>query len=217
MTNNAGPPEERRVVKGASVMPRSRGGEEDIATFTTHGGAAWRHDGSFTLVRVTPGAYTIVARFGQGPPGQGGPRTEGGSELAAELDVDVNGVDLDGLVLRLHRGGSLRGRVRFATPAPEKLGDVQLRTVPLKGNWYGEPPGPVSLSEDGSFQIAGLRVRVTFTLSGGSSGAPGTGGMARIEVRGPLDGSATSPPTSAFNWSSGPMWRSARSASLERT
>lgn len=142
-----------KPVAGAQVSLQPRDPTVAEASVTSH-----RTDGTvgeFTLVRVPAGSYAIVARVF--PDGRvGGPFTQPPPMGQAEVDV---GGDVEGLVIRITDGATVRGRVRFVPAAPEDLSSVRVQASGL------DPWMPASaddlLDDEASFELRGLKaVRV---------------------------------------------------------
>jgi hypothetical protein len=107
---------------GLSVTPRNgiRGGSQNrLATVS--------RDGSFVARGVAPGAYTLSVDY-----------WEAGRRLMARQPIDVNGSDIEGVVVHLESGVSLSGTVRIesqsgAAPKPQQI-NVNLQSVdPMLG------------------------------------------------------------------------------------
>jgi hypothetical protein len=120
-------------------------------------------DGSFSLLGVEPGGYTVLAR--PAPAGRaGGPATPGW----AMTDIRVDGRDITGLALRLAPGQSLSGRVVFdgKTTAPPQI-TVSLRPAAPRGLGV-TMPRPIE-APDRVFAVDGVipsPYRITATASG---------------------------------------------------
>jgi hypothetical protein len=153
----------------ASVMLRSRRQAENDVLMNTGGRVL--PDGSFTIERVPPGSYTLAARVhDRGPdPTSGAPYRP---PPYGEADVDVN-ADIEGIVIRLTNGATVRGRVIFATAPPEDLSTVQILARPLDQRSPGGGGRPVALAVDGTFELEGVRGPITMAVMGGrASGDP---------------------------------------------
>jgi hypothetical protein len=121
-------------------------------------------DGAFRIPAVSPGDYTLTVRAT--PPGVA-PSGRGGPALWSEMKLFVSGNDITGLTLRPESGPALAGRVAFAEgtlkpPADLTQWRVSLVTPasltsrgPVMGSRFN-PPSPIALKADGTFEIAGI-------------------------------------------------------------
>jgi hypothetical protein len=90
-------------------------------------GAAMLKDGSFEIRAVPPGAYTLSVDY-----------WEAGKRLMARTPVDVNGADLEGVVVHLESGVSVTGTIRIesqsgAAPKPQQINVNLQSTDPMLG------------------------------------------------------------------------------------
>ena len=107
-------------------------------------GARATDDGRFELSRLSPGTYLVSARY-FGP---------SGAEYYGADEIEVNGVDLDGVSIALRPGAIVRGRV--VNEAGEPVGvPVMVSLVPLGGS-ASPTAGPVRTYSDGSFRVEGV-------------------------------------------------------------
>jgi hypothetical protein len=134
-----------------------------------------RTNGTFELQNVIPGKYTIQAQVQEpnqfGP--QFGPVTDPATFVAreaalaarpsAELPIEVANADIEGLVLALKTGASLRGRVTVEGPGASPLPNLQQLRIGFRPsadglvNVPGGVPAVGPIGPDGTFQIAGLK------------------------------------------------------------
>ena len=106
-------------------------------------------DGKFSYTGVTPGPYTISARYNQ----------EGGAPLWANADVDVDGQPISGISLSLQEGLTVSGKLAFemdGVDPPTLFSRVRINLLPSDNNgmMLGSPTTQVSPS--GSFTIRGV-------------------------------------------------------------
>jgi protocatechuate 3,4-dioxygenase beta subunit len=126
-------------------------------------------DGTFTLRNVPPGMYTLQG-FGISPPGSKGP-----GNLAAMpfgwLPVSVGDADLDGVVLKVTSGTTLRGKITLddADAAPPAAREVRVMALPVEFDSapVGGGPAPSQTRDDLTFEVthmSGVR-RVLVSIS----------------------------------------------------
>ncbi|HEX5069811.1 MAG TPA: carboxypeptidase-like regulatory domain-containing protein, partial [Vicinamibacterales bacterium] len=143
-------------------------------------------DGSFSFSNVSPGTYSLLVRSGDGASmrtadGRGASTGNPGiPSLFAQVDLDVNGADIGGLVLTLRPAPSISGRVVFdatTLTAPASLQGIRVSVV-VPGAQRSSPTIdllgagrlPVTtVNADGAFELVGI-IPGTYTLS---SSAPG--------------------------------------------
>lgn len=116
---------------------------ERIDGATTRGTRV-REDGTFELSRLSPGSYRVSARYQQ---------SQGDIEFYGTTEVDVAGTDVDGVVVPLRAGATVRGRVVNETGEPVGV-PVMVSLVPAAGS---RMPGARAARaySDGSFRIDG--------------------------------------------------------------
>lgn len=141
-----------------SLRPGDRAAPE-IPLFSSFGTSV--RGGGFEIPRVPAGRYTLVARA-QVPGGRW--TSDQPQPPMAEIDVEV-GASLEGLVVRLTDGATVRGRVRFIPTAPEDLSNVRVQTTAIDPTQFAVRTG--TLADDGTFELTGLRGRVSFMVHGG--------------------------------------------------
>jgi hypothetical protein len=139
-------------------------------------------DGRFSVSGLAPGQYMVTARA----PSAGAKPVAGGRagtsppvmDLWAVADLNVIGVDVSGVVLRLAPGMRVSGRIAFEaateTP-PSDLSRAQIRLVtpPANAMSFGVPPGQANA--DGTFSFVGAppgQYYFTANLIGGTPARP---------------------------------------------
>ncbi len=160
-----------RVAVMVSRIDRERVG-------TGASGSSAGADGVFEISRVPPGRYRLTAREGADGPW-------GALSRAGSVEVDVDGADVEGLVIPLTGGATVRGRVvdeygqsvgagllvQFSPPTRDVGGSLP-------------PPTPITVSEDGTFTATSLFgplfVRL---LTGGATPMPLEAAPARVGPR----------------------------------
>lgn len=116
---------------------------ERLDGYVTRGARA-RDDGSFELSRLAPGTYQVTARyFGQG-----------GAEYYGTTEIEVNGSDLDGVVVPMRAGAIVRGRV--VNDLGEPVGVPVMVSLTAAGGGQSPSPAPARTYSDGSFRIEGV-------------------------------------------------------------
>lgn len=140
-------------------------------------------DGTFSATRLTPGRYRLTAGDSRSArPGQG-------LRLFASTIVDVDGVDLDDVVLVLAPGATLAGRVvtTVGEPVPNAS---SLRVNHVRSDMDSmmmPPPPPVDVQADGTFRIEHVFTPGLLRLlpSGAATAGPGARPMlAAVKVNG---------------------------------
>ena len=107
-------------------------------------GARARDDGAFELSRLAPGTYQITARyFGQG-----------GGEYYGTTQIEVNGQDLEGVVVPMRSGALVRGRV--VNEQGEPVGVPVMVTLNAAVSGEAPSPAPARTYSDGSFRLEGV-------------------------------------------------------------
>ena len=107
-------------------------------------GARARDDGSFELSRLAPGTYQVTARyFGQG-----------GAEYYGTTQIEVNGQDLEGLVVPMRPGAVVRGRV--VNELGEPVGVPVMVSLTAAAGGEAPSPAPTRTYSDGSFRLEGV-------------------------------------------------------------
>lgn len=113
-------------------------------------------DGTFTLRNVPPGRFTLQ---GFGRPPAGGPLNLGAAPFGW-LPLMVEGSDVDGLLLRITTGTSLRGRIvaddPSAPPPDPKSVHVSAFAVEFNSAPVGGGPSPYEVHEDATFEVKNL-------------------------------------------------------------
>jgi hypothetical protein len=119
-------------------------------------GGRVRADGTFTVVNVSPGNYTLTVNAG----GMAGPDAEG-----ATASITVGNEDLTGINLVTSKGTTMTGTIVLAPGATGKLTMQGIQVFPQSPRFepmFGMGPGRVD--SDGTFRVTGLRGRRLFRL-----------------------------------------------------
>jgi hypothetical protein len=133
-------------------------------------------DGKFSLGGLRPGAYIVTVQTGGVQAGRAAmPPSE---PLWGRADIDVDGVDLSGIEIRLERGMDLAGRIAFESDTlapPVDLSTVNVRpfTAPTTGITVtvNLPTGQVE--KDGTFNLKGMAPGRYLISANAPSGKPG--------------------------------------------
>jgi len=148
-------------------------------------------DGAFTIASLAPGRYTLIARAADDPADSAAGASAGAQNLWAMLDVDVNGLDLANIQLRLQAALHISGRVVFDGSA--QLPDDVKRRIRLSAEGRFGPAaiggGTFGLDGSGLFDIGNLipgRYRMIVQMPAGVSGS-WTAASALIDGRDALD------------------------------
>lgn len=149
-----------RAVEDASVSLRPR---STIDGLPWSSGVSLRPGGAFEATRVAPGRYTLVARRFS-TRGTVPVRATHRPPPSGEVDLDVAG-NIDGVVVRLTDGATVRGRVTFLSTPPVDLTGVRVFVRSITQS--GFDPSSVALAPDGTFEVVGVRDTVTFMVMGG--------------------------------------------------
>jgi len=144
------------VPKNPVVVGGGRGGFGRIQT----GGNGTSRDGTFELIGVPPGEYTIVAEVRQGR-GRGG--RGGAAALSGFADVRVGGADVDNIRVAVQPSVQVSGRILVDDPAIN-VSRLRVRLDPADSIPINQPNARVG--DDGTFVIDGVspipyRVSVT--------------------------------------------------------
>ena len=112
-------------------------------------------DGSFVISEVPPGTYELSAYGGFRPwikPEDASQRQWGG------MTIEVSTADVDGVVLQLARGASLRGRVVYADSRPaDPVRALEVRAEPVGFRSGMRPTAlPATVGDDDVFELSGL-------------------------------------------------------------
>ena len=118
-------------------------------------GTALRPGGVFTISDVTPGTYEVSVRLGRerysSQPDEREPQW-------GAVRLEVTSADVEGLVIQVKGGSTLKGTVAFEDP-PEKPGTAPMEVTPqpLDSSGGNRPfPPPAKVAEDGAFELRGL-------------------------------------------------------------
>jgi len=147
-------------------------------------------DGRFSLAGIRPGAYTVTIQTGGAQGGRGA--TPPAEPLWGRADINVDGVDLSGIEIRLERGMDLAGRVAFESDTlapPADLSTVNVRpfTAPTTGVTVtvNLPTGQVE--KDGSFSLKGIAPGRYLMSANAPSGKPGATWLLKSARLGQVD------------------------------
>ncbi|HEX5069341.1 MAG TPA: carboxypeptidase-like regulatory domain-containing protein [Vicinamibacterales bacterium] len=142
----------------------------EMGLLNGNGTASTQADGSFSIVGVVPGTYTLVARTGL-PSGRGGDVPPTAQITWATDEIRVDGQDIKGLSLRLAPGQKIGGRVVF-DGAPQAGGalraSITARPVTPRGITVTSAQTFAGAGTEG-FSIGGL-VPAPYRLSATSPG-----------------------------------------------
>jgi hypothetical protein len=136
------------------------GGTGGVAVFMAGGNRRIGPDGKFSFTGVTPGPYTLTARFNQ--EGQG---------LWANADVDVDGELVSGISLSLQEGMTVSGRMAFEAEGvdpPTLFSRARLNLMPAEGSGVMIGSSQTNVSSSGTFTMRGVvpgRYRVNANFS----------------------------------------------------
>ncbi len=126
-------------------------------------------DGTFVFRNVPPGTYTLQG-FGAPPPGSRGPFNLGAMPFGS-ASVIVADADLDGVVLKVTAGTTLRGKIALEDTAqpPPAARDVRVTALPVEFDSapVGGGPPPSQTHDDLTFEVthmSGIR-RVLASVS----------------------------------------------------
>jgi carboxypeptidase family protein len=134
--------------------------------FTMSGAGQVRPDGTFTIVGIAPGDYTLrVQRMG--PPSPDGPET-------AMASITVNGEDISDVHLVAAKPSKITGRVVVDPAAVAALPPVLMISVfPVSPSGIpAPPPPPARVADDFTFETKSTPGRMRFALGGGFNAGP---------------------------------------------
>ena len=154
MTPQGGPPENATI----SVTRFDGNG-------TSGTGGQLLPGGTFSLSNVRAGSYEISVRLGRN--NRGGPQADDREPLWGSANVEVSTADVDGLVIVMKPGVSLKGRVSFEDPPESPVGGP-LRITPRPARGGGDRPtvAPATVADNGTFELKGLFGPVTLGIDG---------------------------------------------------
>jgi protocatechuate 3,4-dioxygenase beta subunit len=111
-------------------------------------------DGTFTVSNVVPGTYSVAVRIGRNE--RSFPPDEREPEWAATR-VEVTTADVDGVLLQMRRGATLKGRLVFEDPL-EAPPSEPLRIEGRPVEYTGSTPmaDPAKVETDGTFTLSGV-------------------------------------------------------------
>ncbi|HEX6465064.1 MAG TPA: carboxypeptidase-like regulatory domain-containing protein, partial [Vicinamibacterales bacterium] len=125
-------------------------------------------DGRFTLRNVPQGAYTLQ---GFGHPPAGGPGNLNAGPFGWS-PVMVGDSDVDGVILTIVPGRTLRGRVSREDPDGPALATAGVRVMPIPVDFDSAPvaggPLPSVTHEDGTFEVTNVNGIVRLFVNSGS-------------------------------------------------
>jgi hypothetical protein len=129
-------------------------------------------DGQFVLRNVPQGSYTMQG-FGAPPPGYRGPGNLNAMPFGW-LSVTVADSDVDGLVLKVTDGTTLRGKISMEESNGPPLTAQQVRVSPIPVEFDSAPVGggplPSETHDDWTFQVIHLHGRERIFVSVASPG-----------------------------------------------
>jgi hypothetical protein len=133
-------------------------------------------DGKFSIAGVRPGSYTVTVQSGGPQGGRGG--APPGDSVWGRAEIDVVGVDLSGIEIRLERGRDLTGRVAFESETltpPADLSTVTIRpsAAPSAGVTVSVNVPSGQVEKDGSFTLKGMSPGRYLLSASAPSGKPG--------------------------------------------
>ena len=117
-------------------------------------GTTLRGESSFTVSNVRPGNYEVTASIG-------GTRyssdTEEREPQLAFVAFEISTADVEGIVLHMKKGATLRGRVIYEDPPTEEAPKpLEVEAAPPRMGGFGSMQVPAKVSEDGTFSLAQL-------------------------------------------------------------
>ena len=135
------------IMRGAGEPPSTHGQRAAIGT-----------NGAFELKVFGPGRYALAAQIG---------RVLEDSEYG-EVVLDLNGENVDGVLLRTSDGGSLAGRliVEEGSLTPESYARVRVVSMPEANDGFYPPPKGGDLDPDGLFRFDSAWGQRTFRVVG---------------------------------------------------
>ena len=139
-----------RIIDGETSQPLQNA-RIGIQLFFTHGStsrtaaAESTKDGEFKIENLPPGKYAVYLD----------PQTD--SEWVSEpVRFEVTDQDIDGLLIKTSRGGSISGVVVLEGPAVKVNLAGHKITVFLSGQNSQQPIPPANIDQNGSFRLTGL-------------------------------------------------------------
>jgi len=130
------------------------------------GGAQVRPDGSFQSSPLAPGAYSVFVQERNMP--------ESGE--VARVDVQVNGEDVNDVLIVTGRGGIIRGRIVTdeGTVPPFRPSQVRVNALPADSSrMMGFGLRPPTVKDDWTFEVAGVLQPVRMNAFVDAQGAGG--------------------------------------------
>ena len=122
-------------------------------------------DGSFRISNVVPGTYEVSAQLGRSERNFGEPDERETQWGGARFDVTTS--DVEGVILTLKTGATVRGRLIYEDP-PQDPPTGQLQVVARTAGPSSNRPSamPATVAEDGTFELKGLFGELIVSMSG---------------------------------------------------
>jgi protocatechuate 3,4-dioxygenase beta subunit len=133
------PPNPAGISANVFIYPREPGVAQQVLSLNTF---VDRKDGSFKVRGVPPGSYYVMANYMD---------SESRGWLGTRREVEVGGVDVEGLQLTIAPGSDIRGRLIWDGAVPREAQDAYVRLDPLDELMMG--PTPQRVKPDGSFVL----------------------------------------------------------------
>ena len=160
-------------VRGQIARPPGLRGRVNVSTISVDGnggrqgfGTTVHDDGGFEVRRLAPGRYRLTA--------QQWSEAEGRTAVYGTVEVQVDGVDLEGVTIPVHAGTTITGRIISADgPLPDGM---RIQVMLQAGSQREGVPfmRPVRAADDGTFRLDGAfgrqYVRASFVGAGDRPG-----------------------------------------------
>ena len=122
-------------------------------------------DGSFRISNVVPGTYEVSAQFGRSERNFGEPDERETQWGGARFDVTTS--DVEGVILTLKTGATVRGRLVYEDPPQDPpSGPIQVVARPARSVGNRPEAMPATVAEDGTFELKGLFGELIVSMSG---------------------------------------------------
>ncbi len=134
---------------GVSMMIMASSADPSDTMRMMTNSAQTRGDGTFQLVGLAPGAYTLTARAMMNPM----------ALEAGQARITVGGEDLDNVLITISAGAVASGVVRTDDGSPLPVRAQQIRVMATPADPVPEPMmggAPPTVNDDGTFQMTGL-------------------------------------------------------------